>query len=117
MDNEPRTPEDIRDSDVTKPEAAERRTPRLPLALTIGSLIVWFGFQTAQLVIERNNLSSLKGNLEAATQESQKMRAQLETLITKTAELAKQGNPGAKAVIEELEKRGIPIQAATQPSK
>ena len=87
------------------------------MILTIVSLLVWFGFQTVQLVLERSNLSLLKGNLEAAMQESQKVRAQLETLITKTAELANQGNASAKTVVEELEKRGIPIKAATQPSK
>ncbi|MEK7716465.1 MAG: hypothetical protein AAB322_01785, partial [Pseudomonadota bacterium] len=81
------------------------------------SLLVWFGFQTVQLVLERSNLSLLKGNLEAAMQESQKVRAQMETLITKTAELANQGNAGAKTVVEELEKRGIPIKAAAPPSK
>jgi ABC-type transporter Mla subunit MlaD len=117
MENESRTIEEIRDNDVTKPEPAGRRASSLPLILTIVSLLVWFGFQTVQLVLERSNLSLLKGNLEAAMQESQKVRAQLETLITKTAELASQGNASAKTVVEELEKRGIPIKAAAQPSK
>lgn len=102
---------------MAKPDPAERRASSLPLILTVVSLLVWFGFQTVQLVLERSNLSLLKGNLEAAMQESQKVRAQLETLITKTAELANQGNASAKTVVEELEKRGIPIKAATQPSK
>lgn len=113
MENESQTTEEIRDNDVAKSEPASR----LPLILTIVSLLVWFGFQAVQLVLERNNLSLLKGNLEEAMQESQKVRAQLETLITKTAELANRGNASAKTVVEELEKRGIPIKAATQPSK
>jgi len=117
MENESQTIEEIRDSDVAKPEPIERRASSLPLILTIVSLLVWFGFQTAQLVLERSHLGLLKGSLEAPLQESQKVRAQLETLITKTAELANQGNASAKTVIEELEKRGIPIKAAAQPSK
>jgi len=117
VENESQTIEEIRDNDVTKPEPAERRASSLPLVLTIVSLLVWFGFQTLQLVLERSHLSSLKGNLEAAMQESQKMRAQLETLITKTAELANRGNANAKAVVKELEERGIPIKAAAPPSK
>lgn len=117
MENESQTTGKIRDNDVAKPDPAERRASSLPLILTVVSLLVWFGFQTVQLVLERSNLSLLKGNLEAAMQESQKVRAQLETLITKTAELANQGNASAKTVVEELEKRGIPIKAATQPSK
>jgi hypothetical protein len=40
------------------------------------------------------------------------MRAQLEALITKTVELAGKGNPNAKVVIEELQKRGIPLGSA-----
>lgn len=117
METEPQTTEEIQDNDAAKPEPAERRASSLPLILTVVSLLVWFGFQTVQLVIERSDLSQLKGNLEAAMRESQKVRAQLETLITKTAELANQGNASAKTVVEELEKRGIPIKAATQPSK
>lgn len=117
MENESRTIEEVRDSDAVKAEPVERRTSRLPLILTIVSLLVWFGFQTVQLVVERGNLSLVKGNLEAPMQESQKVRAQLEALINKTAELAKQGNANAKTVIEELEKRGIPIQAIRQSSK
>lgn len=117
MENESRTLEEIDDNDAAKAEPAERRPSRLPLILTIASLLVWFGFQTVQLVVERGNLRLVKGNLEAPVQESQKVRAQLEALINKTSELAKQGNANAKTVIEELEKRGIPIQAIRQSSK
>jgi hypothetical protein len=46
------------------------------------------------------------------------MQSQLQSLVSKTAELAQQGNPAAKAAVEELEKRGIPIKgAAHQPAK
>lgn len=117
MESESRTIEEVRDPDAAKPEPADRRASSLPLILTIVSLLIWFGFQTVQLVLERSNLSLLKRNLEAAMQESQKVRAQLETLITKTAELANRGNASAKTVVEELEKRGIPIKATAQPSK
>ena len=117
MENESHTPEKNQDNDVAKPEPTERRASNLPVILAIVSLFVWFGFQTVQLVLERDSLSSLKGEFEPAMQESRKMRQQLETLITKTAELANQGNASAKAAIEELEKRGIPIKASPQPSK
>lgn len=117
MENESGTIEEIQDNDAVKAEAVERRPSRLPLILTIVSLLVWFGFQTVQLVVERGNLSLVKGNLEAPMQESQKVRAQLEALINKTSELAKQGNANAKSVIEELERRGLPIRAIGQASK
>ena len=117
MENESQTTEKIRDNDVAKPEPGERRASSLPLILTVVSLLVWFGFQTVQLVLERSDLSQLKGNLEAAMQEAQKARVQLEALITKTAELASQGNASAKTVVEELERKGIPIKAAAPSSK
>lgn len=82
------------------------------------SVLIWFAFQTLQLVVERNNLTALKANFESAMQESQKMQSQLQSLVSKTVELAQQGNPAAKAAVEELEKRGIPIKGATaQPAK
>jgi hypothetical protein len=82
------------------------------------SVFIWFAFQTLQLVVERNNLSAVKANFESAMQESQKMQSQLQSLISKTLELANQGNPAAKAAVLELEKRGIPIKGAPpQPAK
>ncbi len=117
MENESQTTEKVRDNDVAKPGPGGRRASSLPLILTVVSLLVWFGFQAVQLVLERSDLSQLKGNLEPAMQEAQKARAQMETLITKTAELANQGNASAKTVVEELERKGIPIKAAAQPSK
>ena len=108
--------DEAKDQEVAA-EAREARGSSLPLILTIISLLIWFVFQTVQLVFERSNLGAFKANLEAPVQESQKLQSQLQSLITKTAELASQGNPGARAVVEELEKRGIPIKGAAQPSK
>ncbi len=79
------------------------------------SVLIWFAFQTLQLVVERNNLTAVKANFDSAMQESQKMQSQLQSLVSKTAELAQQGNPAAKAAVEELEKRGIPIKGAAAP--
>ena len=99
-------------------EPIEKRASSLPLILTMIALVVWFAFQTFQLFLERSNLGALKGNFESAMQESQKMQSQLQSLVSKTVELAQQGNPGAKAAVDELEKRGIPIKgAAAQPAK
>lgn len=117
MEDEPQTAGQGRGNDPAKPEPTERRASSLPLILTIVSVLVWFGFQTAQLVLERGNLSQVKANLETPMRESQRVRAQLEMLLTKTAELANRGNASAKTVVEELEKRGIPIKAAAQPAK
>jgi cell division protein FtsB len=118
MENDLETPETARENDAAaRPEPAESRAWRLPLTLTLVSLLIWFGFQTAEQVLERSNLIAVKSNYDAAMQEAEKMRAQLEALVTKTAELASKGNPNAKAALEELQKRGIPVSAGAPPVK
>lgn len=100
-------------------EPIEKRASILPLILTMAALFIWFAFQAFQMFAERSSLTDLKGNYESAVQESQKMQGQLQSLISKTAELAQQGNPAAKTAVEELEKKGIPIKgaAAAPPAK
>ena len=118
MENGLPTIEELQDQAVAPVEPVEQRGSSLPLILTMVSVLIWFGFQTVQLLVERNNLAAVKANFESAVQESQKMQGQLQSLIGKTAELAQQGNSAAKAAVEELEKRGIPIKGATaQPAK
>jgi cell division protein FtsB len=117
MESELENKETNEENDETRAGPAERPALRLPLTLTLVSLLIWFGFQTVALTLERNQLSAVNSNFEAAAREAEKMRAQLEALITKTAELASKGNPNAKIVIEELQKRGIPLASATPPPK
>jgi hypothetical protein len=118
MENELPTIEELQDQAVAPVEPVEKRGSSLPFILTMVSVLIWFGFQTVQLLVERNNLAAVKGNFDSAMQESQKMQSQLQSLVSKTVELAQQGNPAAKVAVEELEKRGIPIKGATaQPAK
>jgi hypothetical protein len=118
MENESPAVEETQDQAFASAESVEGRGSSLPLILAMVAVGIWFAFQTIQLFVERSNLSGLNANFESAAQESQKMQAQVQALITKTAELANQGNSAAKATVEELEKRGIPIRgAAAQPAK
>jgi hypothetical protein len=50
-------------------------------------------------------------------QESEKIRAQFQTLMTKTAELANKGHAGAKMVVDELQKRGVGIAPVERPTE
>jgi cell division protein FtsB len=114
MENEFETAET---QEAARPEPAGRSAWRLPLTLTLAALLIWFGFHTVALVLERNNLIAVKSNFDAGMKEAQKMQAQLQTLVTQTAELASKGNASAKAAIEELAKKGIPLSAAPAPGK
>ncbi len=91
----------------------------LSLLFLIIALLMWFGFQTIQLVNERNSLKSLDGNQEQTMINSQKMRTQLDAIAAGTKRLADQGNANAQLVVQQLAKNGINInpnaQAATTP--
>ena len=90
---------------------------QLPWILTLTALLIYFAFQTLQLVSERSNLGMVKSNQEGAIQEAQKVQAQFKTLVSKTSELADQGHAGAKMVMEELLKRGGQRVTAARASR
>jgi Na+-translocating ferredoxin:NAD+ oxidoreductase RnfD subunit len=85
----------------------------LPLLLGMLTLVIWFGFQTIQLLKERETLSNLKNNQTQIYGNAQKMRAQLDTLAAETAKLAAAGNANATLIVNALKQRGITID----PSK
>ena len=106
----------VEERELVTPPA--ERGANLPLTILLIALVLWFGFQTVQLAIERANLGEARGHQEAAMQEAQKLRTQFESLISKTSELANKGHAGAKLVMEELQKRGMAAQSeAITPQK
>jgi hypothetical protein len=90
----------------------------LPMLLVMITLVVWFGFQTYQLAIERGNLKTLQANQDVMFNNAQKMRAQLDAIAAGTARLAQQGNVNAAQVVNALRAKGITINPnATPPAK
>lgn len=85
-----------------------------PLLLALVTLVLWFGFQTSQLLTERDNLKSLRTNQDAIYGNAQKMRAQLDAIAAGTARLAQQGNANAAQVVNALRARGITINPDAQ---
>ena len=88
----------------------------LPMALLAIALLLWVGFQTTQLMRERQGLRTLREGQEAQVQTSQKVRASLDAVATGTLKLADQGNPSARLIVDELRKRGVTINATAAPS-
>jgi len=89
-----------------------------PLLLGLLTLVIWFGFQTNQLVKEKDNLTNLRNNQTQVYANAQKMRTQLDALAAETAKLAQAGNPNAAALVNALKQRGItidPSKAQVQP--
>ena len=89
----------------------------LPLLLILITLVSWFGFQTFQLVKERENLKTLQTNQETMFTNAQKMRAQLDAIAAGTARLAEHGNANAAQVVNALKAKGISINPNAAPGK
>jgi cell division protein FtsL len=87
----------------------EQRGLFVPLFILSSALVIWFGFQTSQLVTERSNLKTLHQNQEAIYQNAQKMRGQLDAIAAGTQRLANAGNPNAAQIVNALRARGITI--------
>ncbi len=81
----------------------------IPLSLLAASWLLWTVFQMVMLINEGSNLKTLKANQEATVQQAVKLRAQLDSIAAKTADLAAKGNSGAKTIVDELKKRGVTI--------
>jgi regulatory protein YycI of two-component signal transduction system YycFG len=96
---------------------APRETLFVPLFLILVTLVLWFGFQTYQLVKERGNLKTLQTNQETMFNNAQKMRAQLDAIAAGTARLAQQGNANAAQVVNALKAKGITINPNATPGK
>jgi hypothetical protein len=88
-------------------------TPLLLLAIAI---VAWFGFQTVQLVGERQQFGAAQASIDVQAQTATKIRSSLDAVATATAKLAADGNPSARAIVEELRKRGVTINAASAPA-
>jgi hypothetical protein len=99
---------------------AVRPASNLPFIITLVALLLYFGFQTLQLVVERGNLAMMKSNQDSALQEAQKVQEQFKALVTKTNQLADQGHAGARMVMEGLQRQGFgapPVPESKAPSK
>lgn len=86
----------------------------LPLLLMFLALALWFAFQTLQLAKERTNLTSTHAAQDQTVQTAYKMRTQLDVIAAGTKKLADAGNPRAAAVVQELARRGITIDASSK---
>lgn len=89
----------------------------LPILLGLLTLVIWFGFQTSQLLKERDNLKILGDNQATLYANAQKMRAQMDAIAAGTARLAQAGNPNAQQLVNALRARGITINPNATPAK
>jgi len=81
-------------------------------------MLAFFGFQTHQLIRERSGLHTVYAIQDGTLQQAQRLRAQVDSILRSTFELAQKGNQGAAAIADQLNRRGItmtPGPAAPAP--
>ena len=86
----------------------------LPVILVAVSLFVLMAFETFQAVHDRGALADLRRSQEPTVQEAIKLRQQLETLAGRTAQLAAEGDEGAKTVVDQMKRQGVNLSAPKQ---
>ena len=79
------------------------------------ALLGWLGFQAQQQYAERQILQSAYASQQQTVDNAGKLRASLDVLAADTQRLADGGNANARALVEELKKRGVTINSANTP--
>ncbi|HSW08493.1 hypothetical protein [Aquabacterium sp.] len=92
--------------------AARPHSPFIPVALLALGFIAWLGFQTWNLAGERSQLGLAHATQQPQIDQANKLRAALDTLAVTTQRLAGEGSVAARAVVDELGKRGVTINPA-----
>jgi hypothetical protein len=86
----------------------------LPLIIVVVSFFILMAFETGHAIRERGALSDLRRSQEPTVQESIRLRQQLETLAAKTAQLAADGDEGAKTVADQMKRQGVTLTPPKQ---
>lgn len=99
----------------SEPIQASGRSAFLPVVLLGLTLLVSTGYQTVQLLRERDALVSLQAQQQQPLENSQKLRASLDAIAKQTQLLANKGNANARLIVEALNKRGVTINPDAPP--
>src|ERR1700757_4870443 len=86
----------------------------LPVVIVAVSFFVLISFETGYAIHDRDGLAEQQRLQEPTVQEAIKLRQKLEGLAGKTAQLAADGDEGAKAVVDQMKRQGIALSAPKQ---
>jgi hypothetical protein len=86
----------------------------LPVVVIVVSFFVLISFETGYAIHDREALAEQKRLQEPTVQEAIRLRQQLEALAGKTAQLAAEGDEGAKAVFEQMKRQGVTLSQPKQ---
>lgn len=94
---------------------ADRASPFIPILILALSFAGWAGFQTTQLILEKDSLAALRVSQDKQVEESKKLREGLDGLAKATLALANRGNANARLIVDELRRRGVTINPDAPP--
>lgn len=86
----------------------------LPVVLVVVTFFALMAFETGYAIHDRGALADQRRAQEPSVQEGIKLRQQLETLAGKTAQLAADGDEGAKAVADQMKRQGVTLTPPKQ---
>ena len=86
----------------------------LHVVLLVESFFVLLEFETGYAVHDRGALAEQQRLQEPTVQEAIKLRQKLEALAGKTAQLAADGDDGAKAVVDQMRRQGVNLSPPKQ---
>jgi len=86
----------------------------LPIVIVVASFFVLMAFETGYTIHDRDALEEQQRLQEPAVQEAIKLRQKLEGLAGKTAQLAADGDEGAKAIVDQMRRQGISMTPPKQ---
>ena len=87
---------------------------QLPLILVVVSVFLLVALETFQLIRNHQNLAEVRDSQEQMVQEGVKLRQQAEVLAGRTAQIAADGDAGARAVVEQMQRQGIKLTPPKQ---
>jgi hypothetical protein len=71
------------------------------------AVLLMVGFQTFMLIRTGENLRTVRAAQEQPLQDGTKIRQRLETLASRTATLAQEGDANAQAIVETMRRQGV----------
>ena len=89
------------------PPRISQHSSYVPLLIVLIAFLGYQAFQTIELLATHRALTQAREGQTGPVAEAEKMRRQLVTLASKTAELAKNGDQDAKAIVDEYARRGL----------
>jgi cell division protein FtsL len=95
---------------MSNAHAGTSRISMLVVTLLLACVLVQNGYQTFQIMADRDKLAERIAAQEATVQDGEKVRAQLLSIAGQTALLAEQGNANAVRLIEVLRDQGVVVR-------